>query len=154
MCRYPRGLEHKDKATARYEHYLAQMMSLRSGMRVLDVDCGVGGPAKKLAIFANCQIVGLNNNGYQVRKARELAEKERVEKLVEFVKGDFMVKTTLLFWDFTNMQRKRIFHLRIASSTPHSRSKPQSTPLLYQASTHKSTACSDQAPYLACMNGC
>lgn len=91
MCRYPRGPENKEKATARHEHYLAHMMSLRSGMRVLDVGCGVGGPAKELAAFAGCQVVGLNNNGYQVRKAAELAKAEGMEKMVEFIKGDFMV---------------------------------------------------------------
>ncbi|OAG03970.1 putative tocopherol O-methyltransferase [Paraphaeosphaeria sporulosa] len=90
MCRYPRGPENKEKATARHEHYLAHMISLRPGMRVLDVGCGVGGPAKELAAFAGCQVVGLNNNGYQVRKAAEMAKAEGMEKMVEFVKGDFM----------------------------------------------------------------
>jgi sterol 24-C-methyltransferase len=49
MCRYPRGPENKENTTARHEHYLAHMMSLRPGMRVLDVGCGVGGPSKELA---------------------------------------------------------------------------------------------------------
>jgi sterol 24-C-methyltransferase len=97
MCRYPRGPENKEKATARHEHYLAHMMSLRSGMRVLDIGCGVGGPAKELAAFAGCQVVGLNNNGYQVRKATELAKAEGMEKMVEFVKGDFMVSFKLVY---------------------------------------------------------
>ncbi|KAF1957087.1 S-adenosyl-L-methionine-dependent methyltransferase [Byssothecium circinans] len=90
MCRYPRGPENKEKATARHEHYLAHMMSLRPGMRVLDVGCGVGGPAKELAVFAGCYIEGLNNNGYQVQKATELAKAEGMENMVHFVKGDFM----------------------------------------------------------------
>ena len=35
-------------------------------MRVLDVGCGVGGPARQIARFADVQIVGLNNNDFQV----------------------------------------------------------------------------------------
>ncbi|KAH8702824.1 sterol 24-C-methyltransferase [Phaeosphaeriaceae sp. PMI808] len=90
MCRFPRGPENKEKATARHEHYLAHMMSLRPGMRVLDVGCGVGGPAKELATFTGCRIVGLNNNGYQVLKATELARADGMQDVVEFMKGDFM----------------------------------------------------------------
>lgn len=67
------------------------MMSLRSGMRVLDVGCGVGGPAKEMITFAGCEVVGLNNNAYQVKKGRELAKQDGLETKVELVKGDFMV---------------------------------------------------------------
>lgn len=68
------------------------MMNLRPGMKVLDVGCGVGGPAKEISAFVNCTVVGLNNNGYQVKKATDLAKKEGMEKVVEFVEGDFMVR--------------------------------------------------------------
>ncbi|KUJ09825.1 sterol 24-C-methyltransferase [Mollisia scopiformis] len=90
FCRYPRGPEAKSGAIARHEHYLAHMMGLRPGMRVLDVGCGVGGPAKEIATFVDCSVVGLNNNGYQVQKAKELAIKDGMDKMIEFVKGDFM----------------------------------------------------------------
>ncbi|KAF2641223.1 hypothetical protein P280DRAFT_489637 [Massarina eburnea CBS 473.64] len=56
--------------------YIAYIVSLRLGIRVLNVGCGVGGPAKELATFADCYIVGLNNNGYQMK--------------VHFVKGNFI----------------------------------------------------------------
>jgi sterol 24-C-methyltransferase len=100
FCRFPRGPEPKAAAMARYEHYVAHMMGLRPGMRVLDVGCGVGGPAKEIAAFSNCSVVGLNNNGYQVRKAEELAKKDGMEKTVEFVKGDFMVRLLQAFTRF------------------------------------------------------
>ncbi|KAF2470516.1 S-adenosyl-L-methionine-dependent methyltransferase [Lindgomyces ingoldianus] len=90
FCRFPRGPEPKATAISRHEHYIAHMMGLQPGMRVLDVGCGVGGPAKEIASYANCSIVGLNNNAYQVKKAQELAKKEGMDKSVEFVKGDFM----------------------------------------------------------------
>ena len=41
-------------------------MNLKPGMRVLDVGCGVGGPARQIARFADVQIIGLNNNDFQV----------------------------------------------------------------------------------------
>ena len=42
-------------------------MNLRPKMRVLDIGCGVGGPAREIARFADVEIIGLNNNDFQVR---------------------------------------------------------------------------------------
>ncbi|KAI0687671.1 delta-sterol C-methyltransferase [Cytidiella melzeri] len=75
---------------ARHEHYLAAQMNLRPGMRVLDVGCGVGGPAREIARFADVHIVGLNNNDYQITRARKHTKNAGLEGQVEFVKGDFM----------------------------------------------------------------
>ena len=75
---------------ARHEHYLAAQMSLRPGMRVLDVGCGVGGPAREIARFADVNIVGLNNNEFQIGRARRYTKDAGLEEQVQFVKGDFM----------------------------------------------------------------
>ncbi|KJA25493.1 hypothetical protein HYPSUDRAFT_37472 [Hypholoma sublateritium FD-334 SS-4] len=75
---------------ARHEHYLAAQMTLRPGMRVLDVGCGVGGPAREIAQFTDCEIVGLNNNDFQIQRARKYTKKAGLEGQVTFVKGDFM----------------------------------------------------------------
>jgi sterol 24-C-methyltransferase len=75
---------------ARHEHYLAAQMGLRPGMRVLDVGCGVGGPAREIARFADVNIVGLNNNDFQIQRARKYTAKAGLSDQVEFVKGDFM----------------------------------------------------------------
>lgn len=75
---------------ARHEHYLASQMSLRPGMRVLDIGCGVGGPARQIATFADVTIVGLNNNEFQVGRARNYTKRMGLENQVKFVKGDFM----------------------------------------------------------------
>lgn len=75
---------------ARHEHYLASQMSLRQGMRVLDVGCGVGGPAREIARFADVNIVGLNNNDFQIGRARKYTKEADLEDNVQFVKGDFM----------------------------------------------------------------
>jgi len=75
---------------ARHEHYLAAKMNLRPGMRVLDVGCGVGGPAREIARFAEVNIVGLNNNEFQVRRARQYTKEADLENQISFVTGDFM----------------------------------------------------------------
>jgi len=75
---------------ARHEHYLASQMSLRPGMRVLDVGCGVGGPAREIARFSDARIVGLNNNEFQIGRARRYTKEAGLEDQVQFVKGDFM----------------------------------------------------------------
>ena len=75
---------------ARHEHYLAAQMNLRPGMRVLDVGCGVGGPAREIARFADVTIVGLNNNDFQIQRARKYTKKAGLEDQVSFAKGDFM----------------------------------------------------------------
>lgn len=78
------------QSLARHEHYLAMKMGLKPGMRVLDVGCGVGGPAREIAVFSDVRIVGLNNNEFQVGKARKYTKKKGLENQVSFVTGDFM----------------------------------------------------------------
>lgn len=89
FCRYYPG-EGFYQALARHEHYLAHSMNLKPKMRVLDVGCGVGGPAREIARFADVEIVGLNNNAFQVERARKYTEKAGLSDQVSFVKGDFM----------------------------------------------------------------
>ncbi|KAK3705383.1 Delta(24)-sterol C-methyltransferase [Vermiconidia calcicola] len=78
------------QALARHEHYLALKMGIREGMRVLDVGCGVGGPAREIAKFSGANIVGLNNNDYQIERATRYAEKEGLASQLSYAKGDFM----------------------------------------------------------------
>lgn len=90
FCRFAYG-EGFHQAIARHEHYLAHMMGLRDGMKVLDVGCGVGGPAREITKFAGVNIVGLNNNDYQIERAERYAAKEGLSHKLSFTKGDFMV---------------------------------------------------------------
>lgn len=59
-------------------------------MKVLDVGCGVGGPARQIANFTDARITGLNNNDFQIARARKYTEKAGLSHLVDFKKGDFM----------------------------------------------------------------
>lgn len=56
------------QATARHEHYLASKIGIKEGWKVLDVGCGVGGPAREIARFTGAHITGLNNNDYQIER--------------------------------------------------------------------------------------
>lgn len=75
---------------ARHERYLAHRLALRPGMRVADLGCGVGGPLREIARFSGATIVGVNNNGYQLERARRLTEEAGLSHLAEFLECDFM----------------------------------------------------------------
>jgi sterol 24-C-methyltransferase len=75
---------------ARHEHYLAHMLNLQPGMKVLDVGCGVGGPAREIARFSDANITGVNNNDFQIQRATAKTRKQGLSAKVNFRKGDFM----------------------------------------------------------------
>lgn len=77
-------------SVARHEHYLAYKAGIKENDLVLDVGCGVGGPARAIARFTGCNIIGLNNNDYQIQKANHYAQRDHLDKQLSFVKGDFM----------------------------------------------------------------
>ncbi|PSR93994.1 sterol 24-c-methyltransferase [Coniella lustricola] len=89
FCRFSVG-EPFHQAIARHEHYLAHQINIQEGMNVLDVGCGVGGPAREIAKFTGANIVGLNNNDYQIERATQYAAKEKLSNQLTYVKGDFM----------------------------------------------------------------
>ena len=78
------------QAIARHEHYLAHRMGIKDGMKVLDVGCGVGGPAREIVKFTDANVVGLNNNDYQIERATQYAARDGLSDKLSFVKGDFM----------------------------------------------------------------
>ncbi|KAH8200978.1 hypothetical protein TruAng_004837 [Truncatella angustata] len=89
FCRFSLG-ERICNAIARHEHYLAYHTGIKEGMRVLDVGCGVGGPAREISKFTGAHITGLNNSDYQIDRAIRYAVKEKLSDQLKFVKGDFM----------------------------------------------------------------
>lgn len=90
FCRFSVG-EPFYQAIARHEHYLAHRIGITEGMKVLDVGCGVGGPAREIAKFSGAHVTGLNNNDYQIERATHYAVQEKLSNQLKFVKGDFMV---------------------------------------------------------------
>lgn len=72
----------------RHEHFLADQLSLKPGMQVLDVGCGIGGPMRTLAHYSKASFVGINNNAYQIERAK--VHTEDVRSLCRFIRGDYM----------------------------------------------------------------
>ena len=75
---------------ARHQHFLAHALGLAPGREVLDAGCGVGGPARSIARFCGARVYGLNNNAYQVARARWLTARARLQHRCRFEVGDFM----------------------------------------------------------------
>ena len=72
----------------RHQLFLADQLSLKPGMKVLDVGCGVGGPMGRLARHSGASFVGLNNNAYQIERAK--VHTRDVQSLCRFIHGDYM----------------------------------------------------------------
>lgn len=78
-------------AIARHEHYLAHTINIRPEMQVLDVGCGVGGPAREIARFTGASVTGITINEYQVQRATRYAAQDGLPpSRCAFVAGDFM----------------------------------------------------------------
>jgi len=75
---------------ARHEFWLAKQLNIQSGEKVIDIGCGVGGPLRNIARFTGAHITGLNNNEYQVTRAKRIAADSRLGPLANYIKGDFM----------------------------------------------------------------
>ncbi|KIX05700.1 uncharacterized protein Z518_03672 [Rhinocladiella mackenziei CBS 650.93] len=73
-----------------YEHRFAMLMGLKAGMKVLDVGCGIGGPAREIAKFIGCEVVGITINQYQVDRAIQLTAQGGLSDKCTFIKGNFL----------------------------------------------------------------
>ena len=63
---------------------LVKLMKLRSGMHLLDVGCGIGGPARYFAEQQGCRVTGVDLTEEFVRIAESLTKITGLEKLVTF----------------------------------------------------------------------
>jgi sterol 24-C-methyltransferase len=77
------------EALARHEYFLALHGGFKAGMRILDLGCGVGGPARNMVRFTGANVVGVNNNEYQIGRARRYDSKMGLNHLLSYVKTDF-----------------------------------------------------------------
>jgi SAM-dependent methyltransferase len=67
---------------------MAGALSLTAGAAVLDVGCGLGGPARCLAAAYDCRVTGLDLSDPFIRAARLLTERAGLADRVTFVPGD------------------------------------------------------------------
>ncbi|PLB52027.1 S-adenosyl-L-methionine-dependent methyltransferase [Aspergillus steynii IBT 23096] len=73
VCRQVPG-ESFRAAMTRHEHYLALRLGLKPGQRVLDVGCGIGGPAREIARFAEVEVCGIDSCLAHIQRAQALTE--------------------------------------------------------------------------------
>jgi sterol 24-C-methyltransferase len=76
---------------ARHQHFLARWLRIEPGDAVIDVGCGIGGPARSIARFSGAHVTGVNNNAYQVERARALTARAGLHDACAFEVGDFMM---------------------------------------------------------------
>ncbi|CAJ1934215.1 unnamed protein product [Sphenostylis stenocarpa] len=69
----------------RHEHFLALQLELKPGQKVLDIGCGIGGPLREIARFSSTSITGLNNNEYQLSRAKQLSGNTGLERTCHYV---------------------------------------------------------------------
>lgn len=67
---------------------LAKLANLIPGMKILDIGCGVGGPARTLAADFGCQVIGLDITESYVQAAEMLTEKVGLSESVSFQVGN------------------------------------------------------------------
>lgn len=63
---------------------LAAQLSLQPGMRLLDVGCGIGGPARYFAAAHGCKVTGIDLTDEFVQVARRLTQLVKLHDRVEF----------------------------------------------------------------------
>lgn len=78
------------EAAEAMEIRLADDGRFHSGMHILDVGCGIGGPTRTIARHTGARLTGLNITASQLVVAEELTAQARLIDRVEFIEGDAM----------------------------------------------------------------
>src|SRR5258707_3928015 len=86
--------ESLESAIVAQHEMLIREAGIRAEMRVLDVGCGIGGPARSIARRSGAHVRGLNIVPMQVALARKLTERAGMGSQVDFALGDGMRMTS------------------------------------------------------------
>ncbi len=84
----PAGTGSMAEASRRMTDLMIGKLAVRRGLRVLDVGCGTGRPALRLARSTGAEVVGVTISREQVRLANLAAEADRLRGQVTFQHGD------------------------------------------------------------------
>jgi len=77
------------ESLARHEFYLAGKGHFKHGDRVIDMGSGVGGPLRNMARFSGAHITGINNNAYQIRRAKRYDTQLGLQSLADYIRTDY-----------------------------------------------------------------
>jgi ubiquinone/menaquinone biosynthesis C-methylase UbiE len=69
---------------------LAELAGLQKGMKVLDLGCGVGGPARTLAAEFGCHVSGIDLVEEYCKAATMLTKRLNLDNMVSFRQGNIM----------------------------------------------------------------
>jgi ubiquinone/menaquinone biosynthesis C-methylase UbiE len=83
--------------TAEEQNKFIDWLGLAAGKTLLDVACGAGGPALRIAAITNCSVVGIDFHEQAVSAALTLTAERRLEHLAKFQHAD--ASSTLPFPD-------------------------------------------------------
>ncbi|XP_009785178.1 24-methylenesterol C-methyltransferase 2-like [Nicotiana sylvestris] len=83
------GKPHRD-ATRMHEEMAVDLLGVKTGSRILDAGCGVGGPMRTISAHSGANVVGITINEYQVKRAQAHNKKARLDSLCEVVCGNFL----------------------------------------------------------------
>lgn len=78
-----------EASIARSEMFMALKLGLSKGKVAIDIGCGVGGPGRTVARFSEANVVGLNNNEYQLTRCKKITEQQGLSHLCSYMKADF-----------------------------------------------------------------
>jgi len=124
--------------------------------RIADIGCGVGGPMRTIARFTGCQVVGVNNNPYQVSQANAmnaragLSVRRRHDAGRKNKRADAAERSTCALPCAATLCDSR---LATTSSTARTPSRPRATQRTRRSATRKSLASSSPAAALLAMSG-
>jgi 27-O-demethylrifamycin SV methyltransferase len=82
------GSETLRQALDAHTDLVAEMARPRDGQHILDIGCGLGAPALRIAERYGCKITAVNISREQVRQGRLLIEQRRMSHQVSLVRGD------------------------------------------------------------------
>jgi cyclopropane fatty-acyl-phospholipid synthase-like methyltransferase len=85
---FARGDESLDEAVDNHTDLVAGLARVRPHARVLDVGCGIGAPALRLAGRYGCHVTGVNISREQVRQGRELIAARGLADRVTILRSD------------------------------------------------------------------
>jgi ubiquinone/menaquinone biosynthesis C-methylase UbiE len=131
------GTETLPEAMVATERMLADEGGFRPGMRVLDIGCGVGGPALNIAEHSGAHVTGVNIVPHQVEIARRRAAERGLSERTHFEVADAMSMP-----------------FPMARSTPRTASTRAATCPTRRASTSSAPACCAPAGCSSATTGC
>lgn len=86
--------ERLQDAQLRHQRRMIEQLQLESGLSVIDVGCGVGGPMRRVARESGARVLGVNINQTQLNQAQAL-NAAGVGDMVDYLNASFMDMSAL-----------------------------------------------------------